>query len=866
MLERYELPVYDARGKKRSAPLRAAKGADAPVVVDRLAWVPGAAFRGDIVYIRRLYAQARREFPDAPAGDHVGIIHAATDGRFEVYFSSVNGNHSTTFNFYPVRVRDLDAGGKFKESEARPIVPGIAYLRRLVGIGASREERIAVLAAVFGPQIRAKLQAASSKSELMSPQEYADTIAARVGAEIAARERTFPHNAVAIATLDIGGATHYLPLPGGAAFEWEGTAVLLPVAALVHRTDVPDSGTGVDGASPERKRGRASAVGGTGDEAIDPRGVIDTGIEIAPFSGAVYPGGERDAAVCDPFLGEPVLAELGSASDAVVAAMGRLADVLDMPPCRYAGAFGLNAAAMLAARADDVGGYAAWLGEGGFLEPVEANVQANLQSLAFRPTASPGIQYMRRLATVVPPLTDYALLVCRLYARYPNAIEGMFHGDAQGWSVQFLYEVGKYVARSVGVIFGQTCRILFLQLLQASRDTIAEHRRPENIGRYESVFAQIVVPQLQHVNALMTLRSRLDSQIYAELHPGGDEFGGVSIADAGPEFVPDKLGWTTAIKDADGKEWTVEQLDRAIALRRGAAEAIDPIVKQFTDLPDVMRKMGPDGRNAPHVLYETFNEMLENNAEQVGKARDSWLYAFRAGKIHEAMPGESPPGVEYVLQGIHLQAHQQIAEFFGNTAYYANGVNRLFSGEEAWAEFKGFIEFAGIVLLSVVCPPLGTAVGIAAAAYHLHEAHERESLYRALIDPDEIVSWGEVQAELFAARLGLALAFIPDAITVAKAGFTGARVAAKEGLLAGSRAAVALVRDEALAAMQQALRRGLIEAFVTECVKAELINALIERALTPILEEYEAEIERSGPVGGAQGALALVARLEGRAR
>ncbi len=895
----YDLPTYGGGGARRPAPVRPKRADDAPQVV-RHAWIAGPRFGkyGNEWYahVTQLYTEALRQFPDRPSGEFTGLIQEVHGGDFEVYFEDASRTHYYNFKFTPQPMRRLDANGQFREVGIRTAPVAIAHLQRVTAVGPSRDDRIAALSAIEGPIVRAELRKAATRSTLVSDAEFEAALDARVETEMRVRERTLAPGTVALATLTIGGFVIVLSLPAGSQYDWRGTAVLLPVAAVIRRTDLKDDSKDSEGGDgdgqgtgPGRGTGRPGGTGAEGGaegaEGSGRTALIDLGAQSASQAakGALFPSvpwGDASTDVCEPFIDEPSLETLGEAAANLRAAVLEIAAALDIEPCMYGGHFALHAAAAINLRASTVAEFSAGLANtavhhgslgdwsaiaGRFLEPLQENVQGNLGTVHFRPVASPALQYMRHVARVVPLLARFSLDLYRLYERYPGAISGAYHGNAGGWSFHFLYRFNTTMVQSVGLLFGQTCRVLFLQLLWSSRDAIVAHQN--NQQAYVETFRQVIVPQLQHVDALMALKNRLAMQIDAEEHPFDFDGNYQAPPEPAPEMVADERGWTNGIRDGNGHVWNVERLESAISLRRGVVEDIDPIVKQFTDLPEVMTRIGPDGSGTAEVIRDTLASMLDHNAEQIQETLDSWLYAFKVGKISKGLPNERTGGIEYDLQGIHLQAHQQIAEFFEN-AFYADGVNALFSGIEAWASFTSFLEFTGIVLLAVVCPPLGTAAGIAAAAYHLHEAKKRESLWFALLDPDQLISFAEVEAEVFAAKLGLALAFIPDAVTIVRGGLVGVRVAAEEGVLAGTRAGLraipAILRDEAMQAMQQALEKGLLQTFVTECAKAELINALLQRALAPAIDDLVAEIDRTGPVGGLSGAQQVFARLSAR--
>src|SRR5262249_43436420 len=138
-------------------------------------------------------------------------------------------------------------------------------------------------------------------------------------------------------------------------------------------------------------------------------------------------------------------------------------------------------------------------------------------------------------------------------------------------------------------------------------------------------------------------------------------------------------------------------------------------------------------------------------------------------------------------------AHESLQEFFGGDLAYNMGVGEALNRLDTWRTVKNVIEITVVVGLSVLCPPLGTAVGFGFAIYHEAEAQQKLEVYQSLLDPEAVFTRAEVEAELFAADLGLALSFLPVAGQLKKFGL--------------GRAAGKLVQGEIRAAGQVLARR-----------------------------------------------------------
>jgi hypothetical protein len=242
------------------------------------------------------------------------------------------------------------------------------------------------------------------------------------------------------------------------------------------------------------------------------------------------------------------------------------------------------------------------------------------------------------------------------------------------------------------------------------------------------------------------------------------------------------------------------------------------------------------------------------------------MCGFGASRISQNLYSATVPGSRFALQGIHLQAHREIGEFFRGDRFYALGIDSLFMAAEGTEEILGFLEFTGIVLLAVLCPPLAAEVGLVLAAFHFAEAREREEIYQALIDPEVVRARAEIEAELFAAELGLALAFLPIAgelfgelramIRAAQKGIETAEAAGAAG-----RRAAASSAEEAALHLARVLERGLAESFALEMAKMWAINKVIGWVISPIMDE----IRKTASPGGLERAMnELVVRMRER--
>ena len=168
-----------------------------------------------------------------------------------------------------------------------------------------------------------------------------------------------------------------------------------------------------------------------------------------------------------------------------------------------------------------------------------------------------------------------------------------------------------------------------------------------------------------------------------------------------------------------------------------------------------------------------------------------------------------------------------------------------------------------MVLLAVVCPPAAAGVGLASAIHHYAEAEERRDIYMSLTDPEKVVSAAEVEAGMFAAKLGLVLALIPAGAEVG----SGARAAmgglarragvevAEEVVETGARVGARALAGPAL---ERTLRFGLAEKLAKELAEEVIMDRVIGAALDPIMaglqEEWGKHRSDRGHGGGDRAA------------
>lgn len=633
-------------------------------------------------------------------------------------------------------------------------------------------------------------------------------------------------------------------------------------------------GEGGAGEGEAQQGGEGGKKDSTGADIYRGEGETAGGMRFPVLSGA-----KMIELLCSPFLNEPSMDDMGPDGEQLRKLVKVIARKLQIPECKFAAQFCLNAAAALGGRALAIGTVA--VDETAQTKPVELG-KGNLGSIQFAPVASESIQFMRHLARVTSDITDLMNLLGRLYRKPEHfaKIKSAYIDVTAAWQLRFHIELTDLMKSSVASIFVMTCRVLLLQLLRSSKAGIKSRLDPKNFDNFAMLFEVMVGSHLASVDYLIGLRDKLKARETQEklgiLSSNPDAWhdftkqviGALSQerpkepAQTGPPDEIVKVGGEYFIRDTRNKMWSKPDLETAIAFQRGMAESIDPIIKQITDVPKVVErvKANPDG--ARRELQRILEEMETNNQEMIEKVSDDYKYAFRASKIQEHLPAATIRGTTYALQGIHLQAHEQIGEFFRGSPYYAAGIDSLFSAELGAAALTNFFVFTGLMFLSIVCPPLAFVVGIDLALYDYGKALERERLYGSMIDPELVLTRAEVEADLFAAKLGLALSFIPEAGSILKGAQYGVKAVSRVGLRAGARIMGRYVVRRVTKQMIEALAQPFFKALVREVVADRVMDAVISKALEPLMAHIQRETMITGPVGGIEGGMKVAKRIK----
>jgi hypothetical protein len=788
--------------------------------------------------------------PVSPGVSEFGLIWRMGEVWW-ILMRSPSGREPRAFTITDVHTWLLRGSAKEANWERVSATPAPGRTRIWIIPALTPAQRVAALREQFGDGIKANLEEIARVGGVEPGADLEKEINGQVDAELERRAKTLPGDTAGLIAFDIGGVK--LAVPASAAwlsqFSWKGVAELLPVTAPA---PVPEEEGGEE---------RAGAT----------------------------PVAER-------YLDEPSLEELGPAADELRRQMADIAPALGLVPSPWAGGFAMAAARALRYRAHEIA-EADLRREG---KPAKTTAtpkgDGNVRLVEFEAYDSQAVFDLQRLAGQIAPLRRFSEEIARVYRAHRS---DQWTGPAfSHWLLRFSIDFHSTLHWSVANEFMSMCRILLMQLLVASRAQIEARKAPV----YAELFERLIRPRLEDVASLQMLREQLElfifkipntypraaygetytlpvpSDWYAARRGLGEALKGGpfhDVVESVGKGTIETRGYQAAIRDTHGRLWSMDDLDRAAIAARGVAEAVDPFVKQLTDLPEIVERFRASSDPAK-TLAALINEMAAKNEEQRHKVLYEPEYAFKAGRL--------VPGRDLVLRGIHEVADKKLAPAARDDESYREGVRLLVATGVGRQDLIQFVEFAGITLIAVVCPPLGVVAGVAAAAYHYSEASEREELYEALIDPEKVMSWAEVEAEMFAAKLGLALSFlgaIPELLTVGRALGAG-RAASAEVIAAGSRTAVTeeAKKDLAQAASRVAsrtfvrtlereaaqtvidgLNRSLVKAFVRDLAIGHGLNLVLGPIMGRWMREVEEEAFRTGPVGGLEGAAGAIKSL-----
>lgn len=610
--------------------------------------------------------------------------------------------------------------------------------------------------------------------------------------------------------------------------------------------------------------GEAGQDGGRGSPLADPDAAAPDGAR-----GRLFPmlqvGRTTLSLDLSPLLGEPHVDQLGALGQVLRRLIQRIAFRLEMPVGDHAGSFLIAAAQVVGARAALVGQAAVSLPRTTRLaEPGTGNlgeIQITLEH-------SPAVQLLRHVAATCPLMSELTRAMSQIYF-LPEVHQqhlGRYRGRPAGWMLQFYLLYTPQMKQGVAGLFMRSCQTVMLQVLRASQAEIG--MRLDHFDDYFEVFSSLITGLVAQEAELRELRDTL-VQVQSALDPSlqstvsasyaswrearralssrlsdqmlnaAEMFDGPDLPQGQPERRADG-SWV--VRDASGRAWTLHELETAIALRNGTASSIDPLVNQLTLVPEVVDVFRHRPWLARAYLRQLLTEMLANNLQVQADVSGSADYAFRSGKIREDLPNRTVPGTSVVLQGIHLLSHEAVGDAFAGDSAYAQGLDWLFGVELGRASLTSFFEFGLVISLSVLCPPAGAALGAAIAAVHVAQAEERLTIYRAVMNPEDLYNHAELELDLFMAELELVLSIIPEAGQIGRGVARAGSTLGRHGLRRGAVRLTLQARRALLQSVAQQVRQGLARAFITALVTDRAMAMVLPHVLGPVMEAVQAEI------------------------
>lgn len=654
--------------------------------------------------------------------------------------------------------------------------------------------------------------------------------------------------------------------------------------------------------------GQADSGGGMGSDVTAEPGEGahgGRGIVIAPAykeGASIFPNapptpdGKTFVLTCEPYDGEPPLERLGSAGEQMKQLIAQIAARLDMPTCNYPAHFCMSAFSMIMVRRTQVAARFQ-LTETGFFEPLIVSERDHNGAFTFHAVPSVAIQYLQHLAATVPLIRR---LIDLVHEHSPQ------HVEYAGWYLGFLSRVGELAIQACGDIYYNACQICLHQLLNASLEAVRDRQRRGD--DYVKMFAVLLRSQLADQMELILLSNALayftsvvgerrgDSAFsYFRYHEGlhaalqnnyafaalmyqqGDDRDiSLRLADAtryvfrraerqenpvtgvGDIVETDTHEW--AIRGSNGQLHTLPDLQTSIALRRQVVAGIDPLISQLThEFVPALTPLLDDETKIPAFVAGLLQSMVDKNLDVTEDNLEDSKYAFEHGQIHEvstdpdappAMRLPTVPGGRFILSGIHAITHEMVGRSFAGDPYYDLVLDHLLGHEIAVKELRDDLVFFGTIALSVICPPLGAAVGVIAGlvtgAIDYHHAKQQEEIYGALINPDEVLNYAEIQVDILAAKIGIGLSFLaalPEVGSAIKGVSAAGKQLAEEGLEVTARRAAQRAVQNALEKVGKVAAEHFLIGVARELAVQSVMQKVMQQVITPFIDDEVAALK-----------------------
>lgn len=529
---------------------------------------------------------------------------------------------------------------------------------------------------------------------------------------------------------------------------------------------------------------------------------------------------------------------------------------------------------------------------GGFLIAAMVHIDRRCRLLA-RSGGPPGPQ-LQQMAAAFGPVRDlFELYLTVMLSRDDRrALPCPVAGKSRRWVREFAETYGSARDDAVAAMFVSSCQDLLLQTLFTSRHEL--HQRAVNFAEYMPVTRMLMTVMLTDTVELMALRDSLDVKIARETLESGALYGGglpgpawIQLADALVDVLSDEPvsrepvagtterrrdGWR--VYDGKGRWWSRDQLESVISAQRREVAKVDPLLEKILEVEDlvVLLRQAKAADNAAstaagqavssemdRVFGAEITKLIEENERWTRTAAADRDLAFGLANFRRA-DARSGSDIGAKLSGIHQLADERLRSQFTDPHAYVSGVGRLAAVEIGKDELTDLLSLVGITVLSIFCPPLGIAIGVAQGIHGLVTAFEHIELQHAMLAGDDILSKAQVEAELWGATIGMALAVLPEV------------PAAVRG---GSRLARAAVRGEAtevaVAATRQAMRKIIanlaelsLARFTKQFAQEMATNYLVDLALAKAMDRIAAAVAQQVAVTG-RATTGDIAEVLGRA-
>jgi hypothetical protein len=244
-------------------------------------------------------------------------------------------------------------------------------------------------------------------------------------------------------------------------------------------------------------------------------------------------------------------------------------------------------------------------------------------------------------------------------------------------------------------------------------------------------------------------------------------------------------------------------------------------------------------------LTDLLADMAKANALMTRRTldeEDGGDFALEASQYLRRTGGRDARGLAFELQGLHALADEQLRPPARGDLLYAEGVNRALRRRADRDDLVHLFATAGIIMLGVLCAPLGATVvslvtGVARIAVAVRDVVEAGRLgeeYRAFERPEEVLHWQEVQVAGLTATLSIIFSVF-DVVGIGAAVGRSARE-----LVAAARIAPAAVEGTGASAVlsvaQQQIRRVAVQGLTREVLEQALRQAAHEVAVVAVME------------------------------